>query len=250
MLRRFAALGAVAAALLPLAGCGATPTPAATHSSPPAVPAPDPGDVLAAAVTRTTGVNLKVEISDSTGDDFLGSYDGTSHTAALEQAPGGTGLKVTVTPTDYYLGGLRTLKGGTWRLKITKLRDASSQALLTDVLVPMTLLSGASGVQQTAPGRYLGHIDATQVKGATPGEQKFLDHVLKAAGANAQTLVFTATVDEHGYLSGFKTTFPGLAEGKDVVYGLKLSDFGAPVNIVIPSGTKVVDAPDKAYATL
>jgi len=128
------------------------------------------------------------------------------------------------------------------------LRDASSQALLTDVLAPMTLLSAASGVQQTAPGRYLGHIDATQVKGATPGEQKFLDHVLKSAGA--QTLVFTATVDEQGYLSGFKTTFPGLADGKDVVYGLKLSRFGAPVTIVIPSGSKVIDAPDKAYATL
>src|SRR5437763_216833 len=80
--------------------------------------------------------------------------------------------------------------------------------------------------QPTAPGACTGHIDATQLKGTTAGAQKFLDHVTKAGGTGTRALVFVATVDQHGYLTSFKTTFPNLVTGTDVVYGLKLSDFG------------------------
>jgi hypothetical protein len=253
MLRRFAIGTALAATLiLPLAGCGtsAPVTTSATSAAPTALPLPDPGDVLAAAVAKTTGVNLKVDMTDSTGDHFLGSYDGTNKVAALDQAPGGAGLKVVVTPEDYYIGGLKALRGQTWRVKIAKLADDSKQSLLIDALAPMTLLSEATGVQLTSPGAYSGHIDASLVRGTTAGAQKFLAHVNKSGGANAQTLIFTATVDEQGYLTDFKTTFPTLVGDKDVDYELKLSDFGSPVSITVPSGAKVVDAPAKAYASL
>jgi hypothetical protein len=249
MLRRAAigvALGATL--IMPLTACGSTPAPTSTAASPAptTLPTPDAGDVLTAAVTKTTGVNLKVDLSDSSGDHYTGGYDGTNKVGALEQVGGG--LKITVTPEEYYVSGIKQLKGMTWRLKIAKLRDESNQSVMTDILAPLTLLSQATGVQQNSPGTFTGHIDASLAKGAGAGTQKFLDHVNKSGGANAQTLIFTATVDSQGYLSSFKTTFPAfLGEGKDLDYELKLSDFGSPVNVVVPAGAKVVDAPDSAY---
>jgi hypothetical protein len=243
-MRRVAITVALGAALsVALASCGAKP-------ADPAPPAPVQASVLTAAVAKTTGVNLKVEITTSSGDHFFGDYDGTRRIAALTQAPGGAGVTIAVTPTDYYLSGPKTPKGETWHLTIARLRAESSQALLTDVLVPLTLLSKATDVRSTKPGMFTGHVDVTQLKGTTAGTRKFLDHVVKAGGTGARALAFVATVDEHGYLSSFKTTLPDAVGGADVVYGLRLSDFGGAVNVAIPSGSKVIDAPDKAYATL
>jgi hypothetical protein len=243
-MRRVAITVALGVSLaLALAGCTGKP---AAQPSPASVPA----SVLTSAVAKTTGINVKVEITTSTGDHFFGDYDSATHVAALTQAPGGAGVTIAVTPTDYYLSGPKTPKGETWHLTIGRLRDESSQALLTDVLVPLTLLTEATDVRSTRPGAFTGRIDATRLKGTTAGTRKFLDHVVKAGGAGAQALVFVATVDEHGYLSSFKTTLPDVVGGADVVYGLKLADFGAAVNAAIPSGNKVIDAPDKAYAIL
>jgi len=242
-MNRFAAVAALSASFaLVLAGCSSATTPSS--------PGTAPGDELAAAVAKTTGTNLTIEVSDSTGDHFFGSYDSTSHTTALVQAPGGAGVTIVASPTDYYLTGPKAPKGETWRLTIDKLRDESHQTLLTDVLTPIALLTKATGVRSTKPGTFTGHVDATLLTGATPGTRKFLNHVLKAGGADAKTLAFTATVDAHGYLSGVKTTFPGLASGADVVFGLKLSDFGATVSVTVPTGSAVVDAPATAYTTI
>jgi hypothetical protein len=241
-MRRLAATVALSASLA-VAGCSATP-------AAPASPASKSGEVLAAAVAKTTGVSLRVEISTSTGDHFLGDHDSAQHITALRQAPGGADVNITVTRTDYYLSGPKTPKGETWHLTIARLRDESSQTLLTDALVALTLLSKATGVQSARPGTLTGRIDATVVKGTTPGTQKFLAHVVKAGGTDAQALAFVATVDGNGYLSSFKTTFPKLVGGTDVVYSLKLSDFGTAVRVAIPTGSTVVDAPDKAYAIL
>src|SRR5262249_25537099 len=97
-MRRLAVTVALSACLiLPAAGCtGAAP---ATQASPALMPATKAAEVLAAAVAKTTGVNLKVETSTSTGNHFFGSYNGASHIAALRQAPGGADVAITVTPT-------------------------------------------------------------------------------------------------------------------------------------------------------
>src|SRR5437667_11990879 len=106
-MRRAAVTVALSTALiLAAAGCSATPT--TTVASSAAQPATEPGKALAAAVAKTTGVNLKVEISTSTGDHFFGNYDSASHIAALRQAPGGADVTITVTPTVYFINGLNT----------------------------------------------------------------------------------------------------------------------------------------------
>jgi hypothetical protein len=252
MLRRFVIWAALGTTLiLPLAGCGTVPVPTTgvASTAPTALPPPDPVDVLAAAASKTTGVNLNVELTDSTGNHYTGSYDGIQKIASLTQAGGGTGLKITVTREDYYLSGLKTYKGQTVHLKIDKLRDESILAVMSDVLIPLTLLSQATGVRSTGPGAYSGHIDASLVRGTTLGAQKFLAHVNRSGGANAQTLIFTATV-KNGYLTSFKTTLPTFIGGKDVTYELKLSNFGIPVTITIPTGKTVIEPPDKLYETI
>lgn len=252
MLRRLAIGAALGATLvLPLTGCNPAPlTPADAPSSVPvSIPPPEPDEVLAAAAMKTTGVNLKVELKDSTGDHYTGTYDGTQKIAALTDAAGGTGLKITVTPEDFYLSGLKAYRGQTVHLKIVKLRTESALTVASDVLIPLTLLSQATGVQNTGPGAYSGHIDASLVRGNTPGARKFLERVNKSGGANAQTLIFTATI-ANGYLTSFKTTLPGFLNEKDMTYELILSDFGSPVTITVPTGKAVTEPPDKLYTTL
>jgi hypothetical protein len=248
-MRRLALTLTLCASLaLPVGGCSPTPTTPVSPAT--AATPPNAGEVLAAAIAKTSGVSLKVELSASTGDHFFGDYDSANRVAALQQAPGGADVTITVTPTDYYLSGPKTPMGKTWHLTIAKLRADSSQTLLTDVVVALTLLTEATGVLSTKPDTFTGHIDATRLKAATPGTQKFLDHIVKAGGTGARALVFVATLDQRGYLSSFKTTLPNLAGGTDVVYELKFSDFGAALNIAIPSGQNVIDAPDNAYATI
>jgi hypothetical protein len=252
MSRRLAIRAVLAGTLASaLAGCSSAPTATATPTPPPgALPTPDPGDVLAAAVAKTTGVDLKVELTDSAGDHYTGSFDGIHKVGTLTQAPGGTGIRITVTPEDYYLSGLKTLKGQTWHLKIAELRDDSRQTIFTDILAPITLLNEATGVQSSDPGTFTGHVDASLLRGTTSGARKFLAHVNKSGSTNAQTLIFTATVSAQGYLTSFKTTFPALIDDKDVDYELKLSGFGTAAGVVIPTGGKVIEAPARAYATI
>jgi hypothetical protein len=251
MLSRFIAGTVLGTALLTtLTGCtasGNTGAPAAASGSP--SPSPKPAAVLAAAVTKTTGVSLKVVLAGDTADENLtGSYDGTHNIGSISQVSGSDRMTITVTADDLYLSGLSDFKGKTMHLKIAKLSAKSPLAMFTDVLTPLTLLTAATEVTSTAPTSFTGTLDLTNVHGATAGSQKFLDHVVAAAAGRANAVKFTASVNEQGYLTEFDATLPNIDNGKDSDYDLKFSDFGSTVSVTKPTGSNVIEAPAALYS--
>ncbi|GGM12144.1 hypothetical protein ACFFX1_26165 [Dactylosporangium sucinum] len=253
MLSRFIVGSVLATALVAtLTGCsagGSGDGSAAAPASSAASPAPEPATVLAAAVAKTAGVNLKVVLAgDKAEEDMTGSYDATHKIGSIAQASGTDRMTIIATPDDLYLAGLSDFKGKTMHLKIAKLDAKSPLAMFTDVVTPLTLLTGVKDVKLTAPGSFTGTLDLTKAQGATAGARKFLDYVLAAAANRANAVKFTASVNEQGYLAEFNTTLPNIADGKDGEYNLKLSDFGSPITITKPTGSKVVEAPAAMYS--
>ncbi|MEV4140298.1 hypothetical protein AB0J72_50075 [Dactylosporangium sp. NPDC049742] len=205
--------------------------------------------MLAAAVAKTAGVNLKVVLAGGTAEESLtGSYDAARKIGSLAQMSGTDRMTIIATPDDLYLSGLSDFKGKTMHLQIAKLDTKSPLAMFADVLTPLTLLTGVKDVSLTAPGSFTGTLDLTKAQGTTSGSRKFLDYVRSAAAARADTVKFTASVNEQGYLAEFDATLPDIDDGKDGEYDLKFSDFGSPVTITKPTGSKVVEAPAAMYS--
>jgi hypothetical protein len=243
MLRRFA-LGAVLVSAL--IGCS-TGHRAGTPAAPSRSPVPEPATVLAAAVTKTTGVSLSLVLTGDTPDDNLtGSYDAVHKLASITEKAGNA-LKITVSADSLYLGGLAEFKGKIVHLQIAKLSAKSPLALFTDALAPLTLLTGTRSVESTGPGAFAGTLDLNQVHAVTAGAQKFVEHLVDAAADKAGSVRFTATVDQQGYLAGFDATLPNIDNGSDRDYDVKFADFGTAVTVTKPTGSKVVEAPAALY---
>jgi hypothetical protein len=246
MLHRIAAGAALAVLAISLAGCTTTPTPAATASPSPSA---DPAKALAAAVAKTTGINLKVVLAgDTPEEDVIGSYDAAHKIASLAQRSGKEALRIVVTTDEMYLGGLPDFRGKTVRLRIAKLHPDSPLVVFAAVTSPLTLLTAVTGVEATGPTSFSGTLDLTRAQSTLTGARKFLEHAVKAGGTKAKAVAFTASVNGDGYLTEFDATLPGIDEGKDADYLVKLSDFGAPVSVRRPTGKSVVEAPAAMYA--
>ncbi|MER7280620.1 hypothetical protein ABT369_39885 [Dactylosporangium sp. NPDC000244] len=253
MLSRFIVGSLLGTALVAtLAGCGAADTAggsAAPPASSAASPAPEPATVLAAAVAKTTGINLKAVLaaSDNAEENVMCAYDAQHKIGSITQTSGTDRMTIIATADDVYLSGLSDLGGKTMRMKIAKIDAKSPFAMFTDVLTPLTLLTGVKNVSSTAPGTFTGTLDLTKAQGTTAGSRKFLEYVLAIATDRAGAVKFTASVNEQGYLAEFKATLPHIDDGKDGEYDLKFSDFGSPVTITKPTGSKVVEAPAAMY---
>lgn len=244
MIRRLAVGAALAAALTLSLGACTNSADATDHDS----SAPSAGEKLAAAVTKTSGVSMKIVLAgDRPEENLQGSYDGATKMASFTQTSDGETMNVFVAPDDLYLSGLTDLAGKTMRMQISKLPTNNAMALFADPVAPLTLLPAATEVASSGSGGYTGTIDLARVAASTTGATKFLEYVKGAAGEKASAITFTATVDGQGYLTTFKATFPGLDDGKDSQYDLTLSEFGTTVSLTRPAGENVIDAPDTAY---
>src|SRR4051794_27751612 len=100
MLRKFATGAALSAALLlPLAACSSTDKSSDGGEKKAAAapsPSPKPTEQLAAAVTKTKGVNVKYKLGD-TADQMTGSYDATKKSASMDGESEGQKLQLVVT---------------------------------------------------------------------------------------------------------------------------------------------------------
>jgi hypothetical protein len=252
MLSRFIAGSLLGTALVAaLTGCAAADTaaPPAPSVSSAASPAPDGAPALAAAVAKTTGISLKaVLVGDKAEENVTGAYDAKHTIGSITQTSGTDRMTIIATPDDLYVSGLSDLAGKTMRLKITKIAAKNPLAMFTDVLTPLTLLTGVRNVKLTAPGSFTGTLDLTKATGTTAGSRKFLEYVLAFATDRATAVKFTASVNEQGYLAEFNATLPRIDDGKDGEYDLRFSDFGSPITITKPTGAKVVDAPAAMYS--
>ena len=247
MFRRFATCTALTAALLaPVAGCGGDSSPAAKPS-----PTPQPAEVLAAAATRTAGINLKLEMidgGDAKATKVNGSYDTTKRLTLLAGTEDGETMQLVVGPEKAYLSGLNALEGKTFRIDLAKLPSGNGMVVFAEPMFPLLLLPTATTVTLTAPGSFSGTLDLTRVQAASIGARKFVEGASTAAAAKANALPFTATVNAQGYLATISVTFPAWGdEHKDARIDTSYSGYGDPVTVAEPTGAAVLDAPDGMY---
>jgi hypothetical protein len=247
MLRRIPAAVALTAALIvPLAGCSAkTGSAAEPKASPTPSPSPKPAELLAAALTKTRGVNLKLTLGDA-NDQLSGVYDATKKTVSLEGADNGEKMTVVITEADLYMAGLKEFQGRALHLKIAKFQSDTELAPLADPLFGLSLLGGASTVDSPSPNFFQGTLDLGKVTATTVGSQKLLEIATKAAAGQGSAIQFNAKVDAQGYITEFNTTLPKIDDGNDSAYNETFSDFGSPVTVTVPT-SKVIEAPDSAY---
>jgi hypothetical protein len=244
MLKKLAAAAALTAALLvPLTGCGS--------DSASDTPKPKPSETLAAAVTKTTGINVTFEMIDAgsaTKDKTTGAFDATKKLTTLAGDANGEVMQLVITPDKLYLSGLKDLAGKTYRMQIEKIPAASGMGPFAAPMFPTLLLPAATTVKSSAAGSFSGTIDLAKVQPVTAGEKKFVEGAVKQAGARANAVTFTATVDAQGYLAKSSFTFPGMGDGgKDAQLDLTFAAFAAPVTVTEPTGANVIEAPDEMY---
>jgi hypothetical protein len=240
MSRTLVGVAVATALLVPLSGCGGGAT----------SPAKKPAETLAAAVAKTSGINLAFEVIDAASTDAgaaTGTYDGASKLSMITSSSNGESTQVISSADTLYLSGYSQFAGKTYRMQIAKMAATSGTGPLVAPLFPLLMLSGTTKVK-SADGWYSGSIDVARVRAGTVGEQKFVEIVTKTAADRANAVTFKATVDDKGYLNRVNIVFPGMAgDKKDAELNVTYSAFGAPATIAVPTGATVVDAPDEMY---
>jgi hypothetical protein len=246
------------AALVGAAGCADKPTaavPGGAGSAAAPAPAADAKAALAAASakTNTTAHTVTME-SGLTGLGTLkgsGSVDPAQKAMSMKMTTSFNGMDVAAEilgfERELYLKlgvpfpGLDTSK---W-LRI----DGSKASALgafgigsgTDPTGAKAFTDAVVTVEQTAPGKYKGTIDATRTNGA--GFAGNADELAKQLGDQAKALPFEATVDGQGYLTSIAMQIPLPNQPLPAGVHMKYADFGKSVTIAKPAAAQVQEIP-------
>lgn len=105
------------------------------------------------------------------------------------------------------------------------------------------LIKGITEVEKTGEGTYTGKID---ISGATEAAALDVD-VIKALGAQAKSLPFTAKLDPQGRLTEFVIVVPAAGEAKAHEIKVTYSDYGNATAVQQPPADQVVEASDEVY---
>ena len=105
------------------------------------------------------------------------------------------------------------------------------------------MINAITDVKQTGEGAYAGTIDATK---ATDSDLLDADTV-KALGAGASAVPFTAKVDAQGRLTEFAVEVPAADSGKAQTLTVTYADYGSAAAVKAPPAGDVVEASDQLY---
>ncbi|MFE9688823.1 hypothetical protein [Micromonospora sp. NPDC005806] len=257
-------VGVLAAALFVpgLAACktGADSPTADSKSAAPAVPA-DPKEALVASTEEIKKGNFTFAIK---GGEFNG--DGTVHmpskSAEMKLAGGdgsaeGFSMHLVFIDTDTWLKldfgaamadvpGFKEMKDKYQHLDRTKIKGAKELNFDFSDVDPAgsdKMINAITDVKKTGEGTYAGTIDATK---ATDSDVLDADTV-KALGAKASSLPFTAKLDPQGRLTEFAVDVPaaGSAQAQKVV--VTYAAYGSATAVQAPPAGRVVEASDQVY---
>ncbi|MGV9211305.1 hypothetical protein ACTFTM_05515 [Micromonospora sp. RB23] len=137
-------------------------------------------------------------------------------------------------------------KGKYQHLDKTKAKEIKDLQLDPESLDPVdseTLVKGVTEVQKTGEGAYAGKIDIS-----ASAESVALDEdVVKALGAQAKALPFTAKLDPQGRLTELVISVP--AAGETAAHDIKIgyAGYGAGTGAQKPPADKVVEASAETY---
>jgi uncharacterized lipoprotein YmbA len=249
--RHLAITGLTLVAALGLAGCGTTSEKATsvTPSAAASAPATDTGTgaeaELVAAAAKLGQDTVKVDMAMGGAMSMTGMLDPRSGKADMAMALGAgtteTKVQLRQLKNDMYMkfeGSLAKSVGGTWmHLDAAKLKDGSSFNLLqgNDPAGTQAMVKAMTNVQKNGAHAFKGVLDMTK----TP---RFDKDSMKALGAKASTVPFTATSDDQGRLIEMNIEMGQIMAGAGTMR-MKYSDFGTAVNVTAPPKSQVKELP-------
>ncbi|MFC4020578.1 hypothetical protein ACFOW4_21915 [Micromonospora sp. GCM10011542] len=137
-------------------------------------------------------------------------------------------------------------KGKYQHLDKTKIKDVDALQLDPESLDPMdsdALIKGVTDVQKAGDGTFTGKIDITAAT-----ESAALDEdVVKALGAQAKALPFTAKLDAQGRLAQLVVSIPAAGETKAHDITIGYANYGTAGAAQKPPANQVVEASAETY---
>jgi hypothetical protein len=263
-MRKRAAWGILAAAVIATAGCSAqddSGAPAAgasagTPSAPASSSAADPAAsaALGQAAAALGNTSFKVTMTSGKGFQLNGVMDAPGGKGSAEVKSVGTNTELTVSTRlvgqDLYVQIPGLTKAGTWtRINMSRLPEGADLGLRPGQIDPANtakLVSATTDVQQSDPRSFTGSLDLTKVAGLSGISQVTIDQY----GSAAQKVPFTAGLDDQGRLSAMTIQLPPVNGQQVAPLEILYTDYGTTVGDLTPAASSVVDAPDNVYTTL
>jgi hypothetical protein len=146
--------------------------------------------------------------------------------------------------------GADKMKDKYQHLDQSKVKDAGELGLNLEDVDPAgsaVLAKGITDVQKTGEGAYAGKLDAS----AVGDDSAALDSdLVKALGAQAKSLPFTAKLDAQGRLTELVISVPAAGESKAHDIKVTYADYGSASAAQKPPADKVVEASPETYEML
>ncbi|MGW0431674.1 hypothetical protein ACWDV4_03855 [Micromonospora sp. NPDC003197] len=264
-IRRWTIAGLAAATLLlpGVAACDAGDVaPNSARSEVPAIPA-DPKEALLASTKEIAKGNFRFAV-ESNGMTSAGTVHMPSRSAQMSMKADDPALGfsmevelIYVEPDSYVkmkvggaladVPGMAALNTGKYmhldQSKIKGIEDLEFDFNDVDPAGADVLTKAIVDVQKTGEGAYSGKIDLSKATEAGLSNEE----VLKALGAQANSLPFTAKLDAQGRLTELAIKVPTVGDIKEQELKVTYSDYGAATAAQKPEASQTQEAPAGVY---
>jgi len=230
-------------AVIPLAGAQSSTGIVGAPGVAAAAVVASPSPVLAAAVQRSSSVDVRFDVLAGTAAGS-GTYDADTGMASFVHN-GDDPLTFVSTPDTLYVQGMPgTPTGSIARMNTGGIGAACDFAIATDSRVGLSFLSAMTTANQLSPSDYSGTLDLTRVAGSV-STMKTVEWFSAGTVGTKTAVPFTAKTNSAGYLIAMSASFPWV-DGNLVKYNLNLYDFGSPKTVTAPTAG-VIAAPSWMY---
>ena len=248
-------------AAIGLTGCGssggqtaAAPAPTPPASVPASTEADDPASELTDAAARLTEETARVQVAVTGQLTLTGLISPRERAAVVKVDMGsvddGAQAEVRRIGADMWIklrGPVPTMLGGTggWmHLAAADLPAESSFNILPgdDPAGIRAMIAAMTGVKRTGPHAFAGTIDLAR-------SPKYSAETLKALGARASFVPFTATTDAQRRLVTLTVDLTSVASGAGQLT-TRFSDFGVPVEVERPPADLTTEVPSELKSVI
>jgi hypothetical protein len=257
-------LGVLTTATLAVAGCTGdgvgTPSPSGSASVSPSVSAsagaadPAAAAALSAATAALSNTSFKITMTSGTALSLTGLMDAPNGkgTGTLDLKGNGAAIQVQtlLIGQDLYVRVPGVTAADTWtHIDVERLPEGANIGLRPGQIDPANtarLLTTTTDVQQVDPRSFRGSLDLTRAVGVTGIDKVTVD----GWGTAANSVPFTAGLDEQGRLTELTIDLPAVAGQQAQPLEILYTDYGTPVVAEKPAAAKVTEAPEELYTTL
>ena len=258
-IRRVALIGLVLAGVIGISGCGPTedqsaPAAPPSPSSSPSAEPDDPAAELAEAAARLADDTVRVRVAVTGQMTLTGVLDPRGQAAVAKVDMGavddGTQAEVRQVGKDVWIklkGPVPAMLGGNgqWmHLSAAELSATSNFNVLPgdDPAGARAMIAAMTGIKRSGPHGFTGTMDLTRTS-------RYSAETLKALGAKAAFVPFTATTDAQGRLTALSTDLSAIVSGAGQLT-TAFSDFGVPVDVERPPAAETTELPSELKSVI